>query len=230
MDVILKSDGTLAIQEIEPLLATPLQDTVEGTIVTINLSPTTQQFTMIVTDFVPAATNSLIGSLKIGDGLVVNLAASPTPFFVDTKGLSVLPGVLSNFQGKTTTTDMHIGQSVAVHVKAFTAATATAFASANNTDTVTLRWSRLTAAPQNFGSPAFNIAAIPAYFIFTQTSSFQVQTTTGTPGTRGVTNFDGLLDGTSLNTARPVALRALFLENPGNTAQPAFTAAKVRQH
>jgi hypothetical protein len=206
-----------------------LQDTVEGIVVAINLSKTTQ-FTMIVTDIIPAAKNSLIGSLQIGDGLIVNLANNPTPFFVDTKGLSVLPGVLNNFAGQNNTTAIHLGQSVAVHVTAFTAATANTFASTTNTDTVTLRWSRLTAAPQNFGSPAFNIAAIPAYFIFTQTSSFQVQTTTGTPGTRGVTNFDGLLDGTSLNTARPVALRALFLENPGNTAQPAFTAAKVRQH
>jgi hypothetical protein len=228
MDVILKSDGTLAIEEIEPLLAT-LQDTVEGIVVAINLSKTTQ-FTMIVTDIIPAAKNSLIGSLQIGDGLIVNLANNPTPFFVDTKGLSVLPGVLNNFAGQNNTTAIHLGQSVAVHVTAFTAATANTFASTTNTDTVTLRWSRFTATPQAPSSPAFNITAIPTYFAFTQNSIFTVQTTTGTPGTRGVTNFDGILDGTSINTARPIALRALFLENPGLSANPAFTAAKVRQH
>ena len=227
MDVILKTDGTISIQEIEPLLAT-LQDTVEGIVISINPANSTQ-FTMVVTDLIPAAANSLIGSLKIGDGLIVNLAANPT-FLVDTKGLSVLPGVLSNFAGQNTTTAIHLGQSVAVHVSAFTAAAANTFASANNTDTVTLRWSRFTATPQTAATPAFSITALPSYFGVTQASIFNVQTTTGTPGTLGVTNFDGVSDASSLNTARPVALRALFLENPGLTANPAFTAAKIRQH
>jgi hypothetical protein len=229
MDVLLKSDGTLAIQEIEPLLAT-LQDTAEGIIVAINSSNTTQ-FTMVVTDIIPAATGSLIGSLQIGDGLIVNLTTSPT-FFVDTKGLTVPPSVLNNFFTQNNTAAMHLGQVVAVHVPAFTAATTNTFASANNVDTATLRWSRLTATPSAPGSPAFNITGLPAYFGFPSTSStaFQVQTTPGTPGTRGVTNFDGLLDGTSINAARPINIRALYLENIAITAQPAFTSAKVRQY
>src|SRR5260370_31489888 len=57
MDVILKSDGTLSIQEIEPLLAS-LQDTVEGIVVSINQNNQTQ-FTVVVTDLIPLATNSL---------------------------------------------------------------------------------------------------------------------------------------------------------------------------
>jgi hypothetical protein len=227
MDVILKSDGTLAIQEIEPLLAA-LQDTVEGTIVSKNINNVTQ-FTLVVTDLIPAAQNSLIGGLNIGDGVDVNLATNPT-FFVDTKGLSVLPGSLNNFATQNNTTAMHLGQSVAVHVSAFTAATATTNASANNTDTVTLRWSRFTATPLTTSSPAFNIASIPTYFGFTQSSPFTVQTTTGTPGTMGVTNFDGVPDSSGLNSGKPVALRALFLENTNNSASPAFFAAKVRQH
>jgi hypothetical protein len=229
MDVILKSDGTLSIREIEPLLAA-LQDTVEGIIVSISTKNVTQ-FAMIVTDSIPAAQNSLIGTLRIGDGLVVNLATNPgpKPFLVDTKGLSVLPGILGNFAGQTDTTAMHFGQSVAVHVTAFTAASGTTFAS-STTDTVTLRWSRLTAKPQTSSSPAFNIVNLPSYFGFTPGSIFTVQTTTGTPGTAGVTNFDGVPDGSSLNSAKPVALRALFLENTSNSANPAFFAAKVRQH
>jgi hypothetical protein len=226
MDVILKSDGTLALQEIEPLLAT-LQDTVEGTIVAINSGVT--QYTMIVTDMIPAAKNSLIGSLHIGDVLVVNLTATPNPFFVDTKGLSVLPGVLNNFAGQTTTTAMHLGQSVAVRVTAFTAASGTTNAS-TTTDTVTLRWSRFTATDQTASSPAFNITSVPAYFGFTQSSLFAVQSTAGTPGTPGVTNFDGVPDGSSLTPGRAIALRALFLENASLSANPAFTTAKVRQH
>ena len=226
MDVILKSDGTLALQEIEPLLAT-LQDTVEGTIVAINSGVT--QYTMIVTDMIPAAKNSLIGSLHIGDVLVVNLTATPNPFFVDTKGLSVLPGVLNNFAGQTTTTAMHLGQSVAVRVTAFTAASGTTNAS-TTTDTVTLRWSRFTATDQTASSPAFNITSVPAYFGFTQSSLFAVQSTAGTPGTPGVTNFDGVPDGSGLTPGRAIALRALFLENASLSANPAFTTAKVRQH
>jgi hypothetical protein len=56
-----------------------------------------------------------------------------------------------------------------------------------------------------------------------------VQTFPGTPGIRGVTNFDGVLDGSGLNLLKPVALRALFIENTSNSASPAFFAAKVRQ-
>jgi hypothetical protein len=232
MDVILKSDGTLAIQEIEPLLAT-VQDTVEGIVVSINPANQTQ-FTMIVTDLVPLATNSLIGSLHIGDGLTVNLSGSVNPFLVDTKGLPVqsqFGSIFQNFFGQTSTTAIHLGQSIAVHVIApFTAAAGTTIASAT-TDTVTLRWSRFTATPQTAASPAFSIVNPPSYFAIAQGTSITVQTTPGTPGTPGVTNFDGITDSTGLNLAanHPVALRALFLENAAGSANPALFAAKVRQ-
>jgi len=227
MDVVLKSDGTLAIQEIEPLLAT-LQDTVEGLVVSINQSNQTQ-FTMVVTGLIPAAANSLIGSLHIGDGLTVNLSNN-VPFLVDTKGLSVLQGSLSNFAGQTNTSAIHLGQVVTVHVIApFTAAVGATIASAA-TDTVTLRWSRFTATPRTASSPAFNVVSPPSYFGLTLGTILTVQTFPGTPGTVGVTNFDGVLDGSGLNTARPVALRALFLENTTLSANPALFAAKVRQH
>jgi hypothetical protein len=223
MDVVLKSDGTLAIQEIEPLLGT-LQDTVEGIVVSISSQT---QFRLIVTNFVPAAQNSFIGSLHIGDGLTVNLS-NTVPFLVDTKGLSVLPGNLSNFAGQTTTTAIHLGQSVAVHVTGFTAAFGNTIAS-SNTDTLTLRWSRFTATPQTAASPAFNLVSPPSYFGLALGSILTVQTFPGTPGIRGVTNFDGVLDGSGLNLLRPVAVRALFIENTTNSASPAFFAAKVRQ-
>ncbi len=233
MDVILKSDGTLAVQEIEPLLATA-QDTVEGIVVSINPANQTQ-FAMIVTDLVPLATNSLIGSLHIGDGLTVNLSGSVNPFLVDTKGLPVqsqFSSIFQNFFGQTSTTAIHLGQSIAVHVIApFTAAAGATIASAT-TDTVTLRWSRFTATPQTAASPAFSIVNPPSYFAITQGTSITVQTTPGTPGTQGVTNFDGITDGTGLNLAanHPVALRALFLQNAAGSANPAYFAAKVRQH
>lgn len=226
MDAVLNSDGTLSIQEIEPLLAT-LQDTVEGTVVVINQGNQTQ-FTLVVTDVIPAAQASLIGTLKIGDGLTVNLLNN-IPFLVDTKGLVVLPGSLDNFLGHTDTTAIHLGQTVAVHVTAFTPAAGATIAS-SNTDTVTLRWSRFTTTPQAATSPNFNITNLPSYFGFAQGNIFTVQTNPGTPGTDGVTNFDGVPNGSGLNTASPVALRALFLENTSNSANPALFAAKVRQH
>jgi hypothetical protein len=227
MDAVLNSDGTLSIQEIEPLLAT-LQDTVEGIVVANPNNGT--QFTIIVTDLIPAAQNSLIGNLHIGDGLIVNLAANPS-FFVDTKGLTNLQGSLSNFAGQSDTSAIHLGQSVAVHVTTFTAATGITLATAasSNTDTVTLRWSRFTSTPQAPSTPTFDIAGLPSYFNFAQGSLFTVQTTTGTPGTAGVTNFDGIPNTGSLN-GDPVGIRALLLENTTNSANPAFFAAKVRQH
>jgi hypothetical protein len=226
MDVVLKSDGTLSIQEIEPLLGT-LQDTVEGIVVSINTGNTTQ-FTMIVTDLIPSAQGSLIGSLQIGNGLVVNLVANPT-FFVDTKGLSVLAGNLSNFAGQTNTAALHLGQTVAVHViTPFTAAVGTTLASATS-DTATLRWSRITATPvAPFTPNIFNLTGFPSYFSASGTA--EVQDFAGTPGTPGITNFDGIADASGLNASKPVALRTLFIENTTNSAAPAFFAAKVRQH
>jgi len=56
-----------------------------------------------------------------------------------------------------------------------------------------------------------------------------VQLFAGTQGAQGVTNFDGLADGSGI-AIKPVSVRALFFENSGNTASPAFFAAKVRQH
>jgi hypothetical protein len=232
MDVILKSDGTFAIQEIEPLLATA-QDTVEGIVVSINPSSLAQQFTLVITNLIPAAQSSLIGSLHIGDALTVNLSTSVFPFLVDQKGLPVqtnFAGIFGNFFNQTSTSAIHLGQVVAVHATApFIASVGSAIAS-TFTDTVTLRWSRFTATPQTASSPAFTIVNLPFYFGFPQSTIFTVQTFVATSGSPRVTNFDGVLDGSGLNLLRPVALRALFLENTTNSASPVFFAAKVRQH
>ena len=232
MDVILKSDGTFAVQEIEPLLATA-QDTVEGIVVSINPSSLAQQFTLVITNLIPAAQSSLIGSLHIGDALTVNLSTSVFPFLVDQKGLPVqtnFAGIFGNFFNQTSTSAIHLGQVVAVHATApFIASVGSAIAS-TFTDTVTLRWSRFTATPQTASSPAFTIVNLPFYFGFPQSTIFTVQTFVATSGSPRVTNFDGVLDGSGLNLLRPVALRALFLENTTNSASPVFFAAKVRQH
>jgi len=231
MDAILNSDGTLTIQEIEPLLATP-KDTVEGTVVFINPNNSTQ-FEMVTADILPAAQNSLVGSLSIGDLLTVNLANNPNPFLIDSKGLPVASQFASSFgtfANATNTTALHLGQTLAVHVTAFTAASGSTPAS-STVDTVTLRWSRLTATPSGASSPSiFNITAVPGHFGFTQSSIFGVAIFTGTPGTKGVTNLDGIASGNAPAATPPTGIRALFIEDPGNTLNPAFFAAKVRQH
>jgi predicted regulator of Ras-like GTPase activity (Roadblock/LC7/MglB family) len=230
MDAILNSDGTLTAQEIEPLLATPVVDTVEGTIASINANNQTQ-FSLIATDLFPAATSSLIGGLHLGDPLTVNLANNVNPFLVDTKGLPVasqFAGNFGNFSGAINTAALHVGQAVAVHITSFTAASGTTAAS-SNTDTVTLRWSRFISTVSIASSPAFTVTALPGYFGFTQAVTFQIQTFGGTQGTDGVTNLDGVTSSGNLIQANPVGVRALFIEDAGNTLNPAFYAAKVRQ-
>jgi hypothetical protein len=229
MDAILKADGTLVIQEIEPLLAAP-QDVIEGAVVSIGSAT---QFTIVASDFVTAAQNSLIGSVRVGDPVVVNIVNNPNPFLVDTKGLPIQNSFATSFQafaGATNTGALHLGQTVALHVTAFTPANGNTAASAS-TDTITLRWSRLTATAIAGSSQQFGVTAIPAFFGFTQASSFGVETFTGTPGLDGVTNLDGVPNGNSPSTSPPpLAIRALFLEDPSNSLNPAFFAAKVRQH
>lgn len=229
MDVVLKVDGTLAIQEIEPLIGT-LQDTVEGIVAAINSGNQTQ-FTLVVSNMIPAAQNSLIGTLKIGDGLTVNLANAVKPFLVDTKGLnvsSVAPGTFGLFSGATNTAALHPGQVVAVHVTVFTAAVGNTIAS-STVDTVTLRCSRLTVTPSIVGTQTLGVTGLPANFGQT-IGNIGVQLFPGTQGQRGVTNFDGVSDGSFLNNAKPASLRALFIENPGDNVTIPFFAAKVRQH
>jgi hypothetical protein len=227
MDAILNSDGTFTIQELEPLLATPVVDTVEGTVVSIGTNGS--QFSLITSDIIAAATNSKVGSLNMGDPLTVNLSNSVASggFLVDTKGLPV-GGALGNFAGGTTTAVLHLGQSVAVHVVNFTAANGTTAAIANNVDLVTLRWSRFIATVKSAATPLFGVTNLPGYFGFPSAISFDVQTFVGPDG---VTNLDGVSANTSnLSVSSPVAIRALFLEDSGNTLDPAFFATKVRQH
>lgn len=229
VDAFLNSDGTISLKEYEPLVTTQ-KDLVEGTVYSIS-SPT--QFSLVVTDKLQAASGSLINGLNTGAPLTVNISSSASSFFVDTKGLavsSVAPGILANFAGQTSTSAIHDGQSIAVHVTAFTVASGSTPASAT-ADTVTLRWSRITSSVQSASSPVFTISGTPSYFGFAQGSLFGVQTFNGTPGADGITNFDGVADGNGLApTTPPVALRALFLENASNSANPVFYAAKVRQH
>ena len=228
MDVILDSGGTFSVQEIEPLLSSQ-QDLVEGTVFAIG---GTTQFAIALTDKIQAATNSLIGGLKAGDLLTVNIPASTVrPFLVDTKGLAVPAASLGLFQGQTDTSAIHPGQAIAIHVTAFTAASGTTIASAT-ADTVTLRWSRLIANTIGAASPSqINVNNVPSYFLTTSSSIFTTQVFTGTSGADGVTNLEGIAaGGTPIPSPPPVGLRVLYLDNTSHSAPLPFMAAKIRQH
>jgi hypothetical protein len=227
VDALLKSDGTLALKEFEPLNFTQ-QDFVEGIVYAIN-SPA--QFSIAVTDKVQAATNSLIGGLNTGDLLTVNI---PTPiaktFLVDTKGLPVTS--LTLFQGQSDTSAIHPGQSIAIHVVTpFFAAKGTTIAAAT-VDTVILRWSRLFATPLTASATSISVNSVPSYFNITSASIFPTQVFSGTLGAQGVTNLDGITSAANVNTSTGlfVGFRALYLENTTNSAQFPFLAAKIRQH
>ncbi len=228
MDAVLNSDGTLTVQEIEPLLASPIVDTVEGTVVVINSQT---QFVMVVTDLIPAATNSLIGSLSIGTPLTINLS-NGVIFYVDSKGLPVatsFPNSYGTFTQSTNTTGLHVGQEVAVHATTFTAAIGAA-PPASTVSSVTLRWSRFIASPTGASSNTlFNITSLPGHFGYPQANILQTEIFTGAQGTNGATNLDGIPNG-SAPGSDPVGVRALFIENSLNALTPAFFAAKVRQH
>jgi hypothetical protein len=229
MDAVLNSDGTFTAQEIEPLLASPVVDTVEGTISSINSASQTQ-FTIVVTDIFPAATSSKIGSLSIGVPLTVNLGTAA--FHVDSKGLPIsgsFPTNYGTFINATNTTGLSLGQEVAIHVPSFTAASGTTPASASGVDSVTLRWSRFIAAVDVPNAQQFTVNVLPTYFGFSPSSIFSVEIFGGTQGTRGVTNLDGITSGSSPAGSPPVGIRGLFIENPTNTLIPQFFAAKIRQ-
>jgi hypothetical protein len=228
VDAFLNTDGTLSLKEFEPLNATQ-QDFVEGIVYAVS-SPGSTQFTLAVTDKVAAATNSHIGGLNTGDRLTVNIGTQP--FLVDTKGLPLstcCAAEFQNFNAQTTTSAIHPGQTVAVHVTAFTAANGTTLAIAT-VDTVILRWSRFRANVASDTSNTINIDTLPSYFGTLGTSQEVVQAfLTGAQGTDGITNLDGIADPTGLTVAQPVGLRVLYLQNTSNNATMPFFAAKVRK-
>jgi len=233
VDAYLNSDGTLSLKEFEPLVAKQ-QDFVEGTVFSINQTSQTQ-FSIVVTDKPSVATtNSLLSGLKTGDLLTVNLSSSPpvNPFFVDTKGLPVANSFgsnLMNFANQTTTTAMHDGQSVAIHVSAFAASSGTTPASAT-ADTVILRWSRFRAVVVSTTSLTINVNTLPSLFNFSSSSTTVQGFFSGPLGSDGVTNLDGIASNAGGVTAgQALGLRALYLQNTANTENFPFFAAKMRQ-
>ncbi len=214
LDTVLNSDGTFTLLEYDPL-ATATGDWVEGVVTVIPSSST--QFQIITNDTVLATSNSKLGSnLSLATPVNVTLV-SPSPFLVDTKGLLV---PVTTFSG----TDASIllpGQTVAVHVTAFTAASGAPATAAVSADALYLRFTRVTGSLTSSAAPNVSIQSLPSFFgISTQV---QVQLSAGAVNT----NYDGVSSSAGLTSGQTASIRALYF---GSTIVPAFSAAKVRTH
>ena len=216
LDMVLNANGTFTLLEYDPLaLATTSGDWIEGVVPAPPTSST--QFSLVTNDAVFATSGSIISSkLSFGASLNATLV-SPKPFLVDTKGLTV---PVNNFTG----TDASIllpGQTLSVHVTAFTSGTTPATASV---DQVYLRFTRVSGTVAATGTQAsFNIQSVPSFFgVATQPS---VQITAGAPPSTPATNFDGVSSAAALSNPQTVSIRALYFGQ--GTATP-FSAAKVR--
>jgi hypothetical protein len=215
LDMVLKADGTLTLLEYDPLATTP-GDWIEGVVPAAPSSST--QFSLVTNDAVFATSGSII-SPKLSFGTIVNATlVNPNPFLVDSKGLTI---PVNLFAG----TDASIllpGQTLSVHVTAFTPAGSTPATA--SIDRVYLRFTRVSGTVAATGTLAsFNIQNLPSFFgLSTQQS---VQLTPGAPPSTPATNFDGVSSGTALSNPQTVSIRALYFGR--GTATP-FSAAKVR--
>jgi len=213
LDLALDTGGTFSLLEYDPLAATT-GDWVEGIVTTIPSSST--QFQIVANDLVASSTNSLLASSAsalVGAPVQITLV-NPGIFTIDTKGLTV---PVTSFGG----TDASIlvpGQTVAVHVTSFTAASGSTPA-AVSANTLILRFTRVPGIVLAATFPTFSIQSLPP--LFGLTTPKLVQLSTGSPST----NYDGVTSGSSLTAGQTVSIRALYY---GPVSATPFSAAKVR--
>jgi hypothetical protein len=216
VDTVLNGDGTLTLVFYRPLFASSL-DFLEGVVTDVPNS-ITNQFTVVSTDSVFATSGSLLQTqLSLGDQVVVTLSASPTPFFIVTKGLNIPSG--SSFDNSTSITSVLPGQTVAFPVTAFTAQAGTTLGAAS-TNTLALRFTRVTGTVSTVAPPLFSGTDFSPFFGLS-TSPQIFQTTTGRLSLDGVSDLGSLSGGNTFSTS------ALYLGSPAN---PIFAAQTVRAH
>lgn len=214
LDMALNSDGSFTLLEYDPL-ATATGDWIEGIVTTAPSSTT--QFQIITNDLVLATSSSKLSS-NLAEATPVNVTlVSPNPFLVDAKGLTV---PTTNFTG-TDASILRPGQTVSVHVTAFTAASGTPATAAANADTLYLRFTRVTGSLTSGAAPNTNIQSLPSFFGIT--TPVQVALTAVTVNT----NYDGVNSSAGLTSGQIASIRALYF---GSSTAPAFSAAKVRTH
>ena len=213
MDATLNSDGSSSMLYFDPLTFSSV-DLIEGIVTSETASNT--QFQIVANNFVNASSNSLISGLNLGDTVNVTLANLTAGFFVDSKGLTVN----GTFFGSTSATDIHTGQTVMIHVTAFTAKSGNTPAKAT-ADGVVLRFTRFAAAASQAGNIQFSITSLPPFYGFT--AQPQVLLSTGSP----ITYLDGYSSIGSINSGDTLGIRALYF---GTGVTPQFSAAKIRNN
>jgi hypothetical protein len=219
MDAALTTSSTLTATEIDVLDTTAI-DEMEGIIY-----PTATQgiIGMILADKISTGDNATLGANTTTFGTGIFLGASSTiNYVIDTKNLTNNPGIPPlGFAGSG---DLLAGQQIRAHVTGVATVSSNGIATIQATATnVLLRWSRISGSINSTASPLFTMTAIPQYISrLNPTLSLTPLVTTYANGTL----FDGVTGITDPNFAvgAPVAIRALYLNNP---SQP-FQAAKVR--
>ena len=222
IDVALNADGTFTLLDYDPL-DTAASDWIEGVVTLVPTSST--QFQIIANDLFQPSSGSLVGTnLPLGSTVTVNLGAGAT-FGVDAKGFTV-PAEATTFAGSNDTSVLRPGQTVAVHVSSFTAASGTP-ASAT-VDFVGLRFTRVTGSVSSVAAPtsvSIGSPSLPAFF--GQINIELAELNTASAPSTAPTNYDGVSDGFGLSVNNTVSIRALYF---GPSSAKPFTCAKVRKH
>jgi hypothetical protein len=212
IDATLNEDGSISILEFDPL-ATSTGDWVEGVVAEVPTSSTA--FRLVANTMVLSSSSSLIsGKLNLADNVQVTLS-NAQGFTVDGKGLTV---PVTTFVGNTDATVIIPGQTIAVHVTAFTAAAGNTPANVT-ADMVMLRFTRVAASAAAVTSPTLSSQNLPPYFGLSALAL--VQTSTGSPNTY----YDGVATLGGIPIGNTIAMRALYF---GPTAATPFSAAKIR--
>lgn len=221
IDAVLNSNGTFTLLAYDPLEVTA-SDWVEGLVTETPSSST--QFHIVANDAFLAAAGSLIGSnLSLSDRVTVNLASGAT-FGVDSKGL-IVPAEAATFNNANDTSVLRPGQTVAVHVTSFTAASGSTPASVT-ANFVGLRLSRVSGSVSSTAPPnVFFVNNLPPFFGIT--TQQKVQLNQAIVPQSAPTNFDGVADASGLTNSQTVSFRALYF---GSASATPFSAAKVRTH
>jgi Domain of unknown function (DUF5666) len=225
IDASLNPDGTMTLLEADLLdnvsvLANKL-DAVEGTVFSVNaVAP---QILVVLSDKTVVSGNSVLTAATGGTIVQASLGSSPI-FSVDTKGLSAVTGSPTAINDFLTLANVFAGQTVRMQVLSSPAPTAGLNSSVLvNTNSVVLRFSRVTATVATPPAPFFSVsvATLPSFLGgITGIVNVPVQVSSQT-------NFDGVTGITGLNVGDSVSVRALYI--PNYLTSP-FFAAKVRRH
>jgi hypothetical protein len=228
VDASLNLDGTMTLLEADLLdnvsvLANKL-DAVEGTVFSVNaVAP---QILVVLSDKTIVSGNSVLTAATGGTIVQASLGATPA-FSVDTKGLSAVTGSPAAINSFLTLANVFAGQTVRMQVLANPAPTSGLNTSVLvNTNSVVLRFSRVTATIATPPAPFFSVSATSLPSLLTSPPSPLIPPNIPVQ-ISSQTNFDGVANVTALNVGDSVSMRALFIPN---YATSPFFAAKVRKH